>query len=488
MGYGRRKGLPELSGRKVTIAIIGLVVICVATIVAGKRLGEDKTVMTVDTVKVAPRPFSVTVSAQGVIEPAKTVEVRAGIMGKVSEILVREGDTVKTGQILARLEKPDLEAQLQQAKAQVAAAEADLMQLESQVAGESGKTFAVRQAETQLQAARVRLQDILKGPSEAQIAQAEAQVAQAEIAVRDGMRQLEAMEALYKEGAVSRSAVEDARGRVESANAKYEASKKQYEALRESPAKEQVELAEAQVSEAETALALAKEQEASKEKSREAVVARLAQANAGLRLIEATLAMTTVTSPENGIVTSVPVTRGAVVTEGMPILGIAKAGGMRVKAKVDETDIARVKVGQRAIFSTDAVWDAEFFGVVSEIAPQAVYDSMTPGFPVLINIEDPGDDLRSGMSADVEIVTYSKENALVVPVQAIVEQDGMEAVFVVSEPDSKACITRVVTGFSGAIDVEIREGIEEGDRVVIGDYNALRQLKDGKQVKFNKGK
>jgi uncharacterized protein YaiI (UPF0178 family) len=92
------------------------------------------------------------------------------------------------------------------------------------------------------------------------------------------------------------------------------------------------------------------------------------------------------------------------------------------------------------------------------------------------------------MSADVEIVTYSKENALVVPVQAIVEQDGMEAVFVVSEPDSKACITRVVTGFSGAIDVEIREGIEEGDRVVIGDYNALRQLKDGKQVKFNKGK
>jgi len=477
-----------LSGRKVTIAIIGLVLICIATIVAGKRLGGDKNVITVDTVKVTPQPFSVTVSAQGIIEPSRTIEVRAGVTGKVSEVFVKEGDSVKTGRILARLEKPDLEAQLQQAKAQVAATEADLMQFESQASCKSGKTFAVRQAETQLQAARVRLQDLLKGPSEAQIAQAEAQVAQAEIAVKDGMRQLEAMEALYEEGAVSRSAVEDARGRVKSAKAQYEAAKKQYEAVCESPGKEQVELAEAQVSEAEIALALAKEQEASKEKSREAILARLAQANAGLRLAETALAMTTVTSPENGTVTSVPVTKGAVVTEGMPILSIAKTGNMRVKARVDETDIARVKVGQQAVFSTDAIWDKEFFGVVSEIAPQAVYDSLTRGFPVTIEIDDPVDELRSGMSADVEIITYSKENALVVPVQAIVEQDGMEAVFVVSEPDSKVCITRVVTGFAGAIDVEILEGIKEGDRVVIGDYNALRQLKDGKQVKFNEGK
>jgi HlyD family secretion protein len=477
-----------LAGRRVTIVIVGLVLICIATIVAGKRLGEDKTVIAVDSVKIAPRPFTVTVSAQGVIEPARTVEVRAGVTGKVSEIYVKEGDTVKIGQRLAKFEKQDLEAQLQQAKAQVAAAEAELMQLESQVAGESGKTLAIRQAETQLQAAKVRLQDLLKGPSEAQIAQAEAQLAQADITVRDGMRQLEAMEALYEEGAVSRAALEDARARVESAKAQYQASKKQYEALCEQPAKEQVELAEAQVSEAEIALALAKEQEASKEKSREAVKARLAQANAGLRLVEAALAKTTVTSPENGVVTGVSVREGAVVTEGMPLAVIADAGGMRVRAKVDETDIARVRVGQRATFSTDAIWDEEFLGVVSEIAPQAVYDSITPGFPVLIDIEEPGEDLRAGMSADVEIATYSKENALVVPIQAIVQRDGEEAVFVVDEADSKARVAQVVTGLTDAIDVEVLEGIETGDCVVIGDYDALKQLGDGKQVRLSKVK
>ena len=477
-----------MAGRRVTIVIIGLVLICIATIVAGKRLGEDKTVIAVDSVKVAPRPFTVTVSAQGVIEPARTVEVRAGVTGKVQEIYVKEGDTVKIGQQLAKFEKQDLEAQLQQAKAQVVAAEAELMQLESQVAGESGKTFAVRQAETQLQAAKVRLQDLLKGSSEAQIAQAEAQVAQAEIALRDGTRQLEAMEALYKEGAVSKAALEDARARVESANAQYQASKKQYEAICEQPAREQVELAEAQVSEAEIALGLAKEQEVSKEKSKEAVKARLAQANAGLRLVEAALAKTTVTSNENGMVTAVSVREGAVVTEGMPLAVIATAGGMRVRAKVDETDIAGVKVGQRATFSTDAILDKQFFGVVSEIAPQAVHDSITPGFPVLINIEDPAEGLRAGMSADVEIATYSNENALVVPIQAIVQRDGEEAVFVVDEADSKARTAQVVTGLTDAIDVEILGGINAGDCVIVGDYDALKQLGDGKQVRLGKVK
>ncbi len=477
-----------MSGRKVAIAVIGLVLICIATIVAGKRLGGDKTVITVDTVRVTPQRFTVTVSAQGAIEPVDTIEVRAGVTGKVSEIFVREGDTVKIGQKLAKLDKPDLEAQLQQAKAQVAAAEADLMQFESQAAGESGKTFAVRQAEIQLQAAKVRLQELLKGTSEAQVAQAEAQVTQAEIAMRDGMRQLEALEALYQEGAVSKSTLEDARARVESAKAQYEASKKQYEALCESPGKEQVELAEAQVSEAEMALALAKEQETSREKSRDAVEARLAQAKAGLRLVENAFAMTTVTSPENGTITNILVAKGAVVTEGMPITRVAKAGGMRVRAKVDEMDIAGVKVGQPATFTTDAMWDSEFSGVVSEIPPQAVYEGLAPGFLVLIDVDDPGDDLRAGMSADIEIATYYREDALAVPAQAVIEHDGEEVVFVVDKVDSKARMVQVVTGLSGMIDIEILEGIEEGDLVVTGDYSALKQLSDGKQVKLSNDK
>jgi multidrug efflux pump subunit AcrA (membrane-fusion protein) len=91
-------------------------------------------------------------------------------------------------------------------------------------------------------------------------------------------------------------------------------------------------------------------------------------------------------------------------------------------------------------------------------------------------------------SADVEIATYSNENALVVPIQAIVQRDGQEAVFVVDEADSKARAAQVVTGLTDAIGVEILEGIEAGDCVVIGDYDALKQLGDGKQVRLGKVK
>lgn len=477
-----------MARRKTVLVVIGLILICIVTIIIGKKLGTDKTAVPVDAIRISSGPFSVSISAEGTIEPAETVEVRAGVTGKVAEFFVKEGDIVKAGQRLARLENLDLEAQLQQAKSQLAAAEADLIQFESEITTQSGKTFAVRQNETQLQAAKVRLQEVLKGPPEGEIAQVKAQFTQADIEMEDALRQLEVMEALYKEGAVSKSSVEDAKGRVKIVRAQLEAAKKQYKSLCDLPDKEQVELAEAQVKEAEIALSLAKEQEISKEKGREAAKARLAQANAALRIIESSIAMTMTTSPEDGIVTSIPVTAGAVVTEGTPIIIIAKAGGMRVKARVDETDIAGVKVGQPVKFSTDAIWDAEFSGTVSKISPQAVYSNLIPGFTVLIDINDPRTDLRPGMSADVEIITYFKEDALTVPIQTIIEDSGKEAIFTVNEDDSTAFITQVTTGLTDAINIEILEGIKEGDLVITGDYDALHTLCDGRQIKLNNEK
>ena len=237
-----------------------------------------------------------------------------------------------------------------------------------------------------------------------------------------------------------------------------------------------MELAEAQVREAEMALAIAKEQEVLKEKSREAVKARLTQANTALRLAESALAKATVTSSENGVVTAVSVKEGAVVTEGMPLVVISASDGMRVRAKVDETDIARVKVGQRVTFSTDAMWGETFFGVVSEIAPQAVHDGITPGFHVLIDVDDPGNDLLSGMSADVEIITYSNENALVVPIQAIVGKDGKTRFLWWMKKTPRLAESRWLSGVRCDRCGDPRR-IDIGDQVIIGDYNAYDSLR-----------
>ena len=469
--------------RRTILVVVGLVGIVALTIVSSKMVGEKKPTYTVDTVKVEPKEFRVTVSAQGTVEPISTVEVRAQVAGRVAEVLVKEGDVVRAGQEIVRLDQSSLLAQLQQARAAMASAEADLAQLGTSAVRGEGKPLEVQQAEAQLAAARARLAETERGPSEAQVAQARAQLTQADTALKDAERNLEAMEALYQEGAVAKSVVEEARARLINARAAQDSAKRQYDALLASPTAEQLEVARAQVKEAEIALAMAHEREVSREKSRQAARARLEQARANLALIEAELARTSITAPGDGTMINVLVKRGAVVTDGMPVATLARPGGMRVRARVDETDITAVAVGQRAIFTTDALAGTEFSGRVAEIAPAAVTDGTIPRFPVLIDVDDAPSRLLPGMTADVEIATYSKPDALVVPLQAVLEKDQKKVLFVIDPESSAAKEVHVVIGRESLMEAEVLEGIRSGDEVVVGDAAVLKKLKDGARVK-----
>ncbi|MBC7082693.1 MAG: HlyD family secretion protein [Bacillota bacterium] len=469
--------------RRTILVVVGLVGIVALTVVSSKMVGEKKPTYTVDTVKVDPKEFRVTVSAQGTVEPISTVEVRAQVAGRVAEVLVKEGDVVQAGQEIVRLDRSSLLAQLQQAKAAMASAEADLAQLGTSALHGDGKPLEVQQAEAQLAAARARLAETERGPSEAQVAQARAQLTQADTALKDAERNLEATEALYKEGAVAKSVVEEARARLINARAAQDSAKRQYDALLASPTAEQLEMARAQVKEAEIALAMAHEREVSREKSRQAARARLEQARANLVLIETELARTSITAPGNGTIISVLVKSGAVVTDGMPVATLARPGGVRVRARVDETDITAVAVGQRATFTTDALAGTEFSGRVAEIAPAAVTDGTIPRFPVLIDVDGAPSRLLPGMSADVEIATYSKPDALVVPLQAVLEKDGKKVLFVVDQESSTAKEVQVVIGRESLMEAEVLEGISSGDEVVVGDAAVLKKLKDGARVK-----
>ncbi|MGE5587042.1 MAG: efflux RND transporter periplasmic adaptor subunit [Clostridia bacterium] len=469
--------------RRTAIVVAGLLGIVVLTIVGSKMAGEKKPTYTVDTVRVEPTAFRVAVSAQGTVEPISTLEVRAQVAGRVAEVLVKEGDVVRAGREIIRLDQSDLLAQLQQAKAAMASAEADLAQFSAAARNGDVKPLEVQQAEAQLAVARARLAETERGPSEAQIAQARAQLTQADTALKDAEKNLGVKQALYEKGAVAKSAVDEATTRLINARAAHDSAKRQYDALLASPTAEQSEIARAQVREAEIALAMAREREVSREKSRQAATARLEQARANLALVEAELARTSITAPGDGTVISVTVKKGAVVADGTPVATLARPGGVRVRARVDETDIAAVAVGQEATFTTDALAGTELRGRVAEIAPAAVTDGTVPRFPVLIDVDDAPPMLLPGMSADVEIITYSKPDALVVPLQAVFEKDGGRALFVVDPEDSTAGEVKVVIGRESLMEAEILEGVHPGDEVVVGDATVLKKLKDGDRVK-----
>ncbi|MBW3660063.1 MAG: efflux RND transporter periplasmic adaptor subunit [Gemmatimonadetes bacterium] len=244
-------------------------------------------------------------------------------------------------------------------------------------------------------------------------------------------------------------------------------------------------------------------------RAREAAVAaarnRVGQAEASLRSARHDLARVTIRSPIDGVVTRVNVEEGEVAMigtmnqPGTVLLSIADLGVMEATVEVDETDVVSIDTGQPARVTVDAFPDTTFQGTVTEVAtsPKVQPTASGPGgagatdFEVTITLEGTLPAARSGLSASAEIVTATRENALVIPIQSLVVRPvaedtasggvvEREGVFVVR--DGRAHFVPVKVGIAGDRFFEVERGLEEGARVVSGPYQALRDLRDGQIV------
>jgi HlyD family secretion protein len=263
--------------------------------------------------------------------------------------------------------------------------------------------------------------------------------------------------------------------------------------------------------------------------------ARYAQASASLDRINYDLSKTTMTSPMDGLVTSLNAEVGEIVmvgtmnNPGTVIMTVSDMSVIEVEVEVDETDIAEVKLEQDAEISIDAFPDTTFKGSVTEIGHTARISGMgtqdqVTNFLVKIMIIDDVPAIRPGMSASVDITTNSRTDVLSVPIQAVVmreeksdtaatekkEEEGAiastdstletkeknkkdkkekkeeEGVFVVQ--DERAKFVKVTTGIADQQNIEIVTGITEGNKVITGSYKILRTLKDGDKVKVSERK
>jgi len=261
--------------------------------------------------------------------------------------------------------------------------------------------------------------------------------------------------------------------------------------------------------------------------------ARHEQAVASLDQAKYNLSKTTITSPMNGIVTSLNAEVGEIVmigtmnNPGTVIMAVSDMSEIEAEVEVDETDIAEVKLGQEAEIEIDAYPDTLFKGEVTEIGHSArisglgTQDQVT-NFLVKVKLLDEVPRIRPGMSASVDITTNSRVDALNVPIQAVVmreeksdtltakekEKEGalasantlpkkgnkkgkkekkeVEGVFVVKE--GRAKFVEVKTGIADQQNIELVSGINEDDMVVTGTYKILRTLKDGDKVKVTEKK
>jgi HlyD family secretion protein len=462
-----------MNGKKVALSVLALVAI--GGLVAGTIIHSRSDVLAVQTGKATVQDLDATVSGTGQVKPKTYVNVGATAFGRITHLYVKEGQHVKAGDILAKVESVQPEATV---SAQSAAINASRTDINSYTAAERTAIANVSQAKADLEQKSL-----------------------------DYNRSKE----LYQAQLIARQ--------------DYDAKVAAYD------------MAKATLEQRDAAVAQARAQTASAR-------GHMDQAVATQRSNYDSLDKTVSRAPFDGLVTNVPVREGETVVvgiqnaEGSTLMTLADMSVITAEIKVDETDIVNVELGQQADVTVDALPGKVFKGHVTEVGDQALLrttgvatSQSTTGteeakdFKVVVTLDIPTaelsaattgqtrDDLRPGLSCTAKITTARRNQALTLPIQALVQRDpAVEATFfknkgkniadaksttsskagkvvqgvylLVQEQDRlRVKFVPVSTGVTGTTDIEVLSGLQSGDEIVTGRYKTLRILKSGVAVK-----
>jgi len=209
---------------------------------------------------------------------------------------------------------------------------------------------------------------------------------------------------------------------------------------------------------------------------------------------------TVITAPVSGRVIQLNVKEGEMAIAGMTnisgavMMVIANLDTMLALVDADETDVPSIRPGQKATLTLDAFVDTTFTATVNRVGYMPIQTLLTATekstkFEVELQVDQPVEAMRPGMSATTDIITSQRDSILSIPIQAMgrrkVKGEETQTVFIVK--DGKAHLTPVKTGISSDVNTEVLEGISVGDTVVTGPYKVLSKLKDGDKVHASSG-
>jgi RND family efflux transporter MFP subunit len=186
-------------------------------------------------------------------------------------------------------------------------------------------------------------------------------------------------------------------------------------------------------------------------------------ANEGVSAADNAISETTVRAPIAGYITGITVQRGGMVSQAMPSVVITGTGKIQVATTVAENLVSGIHAGDAVDVYVRAVSDEPFAGTISRIVPAPPTGQTT--YPVVIDFDYPGKELRPGMFAEISMATDSAEGVILVPSDSVTIRNGKEVIAVL-DADNKVHITEVESGIDDGTDVEILSGISAGDRVV----------------------
>jgi HlyD family secretion protein len=453
--------------QKVSIGVGGAVVL--GGIVLFSINQANKGVVTVQTAKVASQDTLISqVTASGEIKPTTYTNVTAQGFGRITQILVKEGDKIKKGDRLLLQEDVQANADVQ------------------------AQSAAINSSEMGVQAAEASFRS-----AQADLIQQQANLERAKLDWERG-------QGLFKDGLIPKQDFDQRKSTYDAAFAAVDSSKARVQSL-----KAQLNQTQSMVNQNRAVLVRTKDILSK--------TAYISPINGIVSYLPVRLGEYVVPGIQN--------------SNGSFLMTLSDMSVVTAEVKVDETDIVNVRTGQDAEVTIDAVPGKVFKGKVTEIGSQATLRSSglattqsttstqeAKDFKVVVTLAAPPDNLRPGLSTTAKIKTAEKKNVVAIPIQALAvrtrkdleqaakdaskngnssvtlaappppapgdpKKEEVQGVFVVN--GKKAAFRPVETGISGVTDIEITKGLQPGDEIVVGSYKALRTLKPASSVKVD---
>lgn len=460
--------------------------------------------VTVSVGTVERRDIEKTASVNGSLVALKDVVLGAEFAGRVTAVLVQEGDPVGAGQVVATMDSADFMQQLRQAQANIDAAitreeQARQQMVQAQQALKNAQTTlewtrettsaARDSAEAGLRAAQERLAVVKKGARDQERRQAEEQVRAAKANYDKTKADLKRYQQLYRDEAISGSQLDLAQSAFDAAQANYESAQQALSLIREGARPEDIRQAELAVEQAQKLLdrAVADEKQirmraedvstaraalAAAQEGVRAARSGVSLALAGRRLAQQALAKTSVRSSVSGYVAERMAEPGQQVGGGGPLVRVVAPGSVYFQAILSESQYAEVKIGSPVRIRIDAVPGVVYEGKVTRLLPVA--SSASRSFTLRVDFQTDAR-LRPGMFARGEIRIGRRPAAIVVPKDAVLfdPMNDRNRIFVAGAGD-KAEERMIEIGYTNPQYVEALKGVRPGEKVIVAGQNALQ--------------
>jgi HlyD family secretion protein len=484
-----------LIGKKVKYPLrwlIGLIasgVLIVGTTATIKTIqqGNKPPDITKLTVPVAAKDITVRITASGKVQPIQSVNISPKSSGLLADLNVEQGQTVKKGQIIARMDNSEIKMRIIQYKANLAQAKA---QLAESLAGTRPEEIA--QGKARLDQAQAQLAIIREGNRLQEIQQAQAQLDSAKAAIELTQSRLKRYQNLAKDGAISQDSLEQYISENRKAKANLEEAEKQLSLLKIGNRNQDIQKQQAIVNQEKAALRKLENGNRPEEIAR--LKAAVASVEAQLKQQQVQLEDTIIRAPFAGIITQRYATVGGFVSPAVSASSsasatstsiVALAKGLEILANVPEVDIPQIKQGQKVEITVDAYPDEIFQGQVRLIAPEAVVEQNVTSFQVRVTVNKGSEKLRSGMNvSEVTFLGNNIQNALLIPQELIVTRKGKTGVWLLGEKNQPE-FNLVKIGANIDNEVQVLDGLKAGDRIFI-DLPKTKEKGKTEQSKENK--